>query len=294
VTDVRDRGTRGAPVAFAVASLAAAFLLAACGSGPKRPGGYYKDDGPGAAPPPHVESTPDATPKAEPLHRSANNPYTVFGRQYVPAKALRPYKERGVASWYGRRFHGQLTSSGERYDMYKMTAAHTTLPIPSYARVTNLKNGRSVIVRINDRGPFHSGRIIDLSYAAAAKLGYVSAGSAPVEVEAILPGDTSQAVEPYAPIAAAAAAPAADSIPATADVKGVFLQLGAFSARDNADALRARLASELSWLDRAIDVMPIDGLFRVRVGPYRDRGEADGAAVRIREALDLKAVVIVR
>jgi peptidoglycan lytic transglycosylase len=292
---------RGCRVRGALVALAVAFLLAACGSGPKRPGGYYKDDGPGASPPPHVESTPDPTPKAEPLHKSANNPYTVFGRQYVPAKSLRPYKERGVASWYGRRFHGQLTSSGERYDMYKMTAAHTTLPIPSYARVTNLKNGRSVIVRINDRGPFHSGRIIDLSYAAAAKLGYVSAGSATVEVEAILPGDTSRAAEPVALAAGApaavtpeASAPAADSIPASADAKGVFLQLGAFSARDNADALRTRLERELAWLDRAIDVMPIDGLFRVRVGPYRDRGEADGAAARIREALDLKAVVIVR
>jgi rare lipoprotein A len=176
------RGARATLVATACA-----LLVAACGSAPKRPGGYYKDDGPGDSPPRNVEAIPDATPKAEPLHRSANSPYTVFGRHYVPATAVRPFKERGTASWYGKRFHGQPTSSGERYDMYKMTAAHPTLPIPSYARVTNLKNGRSVIVRINDRGPFHSGRIIDLSYAAAAKLGYVNAGSAPVEVEAVLP-----------------------------------------------------------------------------------------------------------
>jgi peptidoglycan lytic transglycosylase len=311
----------------ALAALAVALLLAACGGAPKRPGGYYKDDGPGASPPRNVESIPDATPRAEPLHKSANNPYTVFGRQYVPAKAIAPFKQRGVASWYGRKFHGQLTSSGERYDMYKMTAAHTTLPIPSYARVTNLKNGRSVIVRINDRGPFHSGRVIDLSYAAAAKLGYVNAGSAPVEIEAILPGDMSRiadeqraaraapmqatpAAEPPGlpavvavaepPVAVpAAAAPEprplpAESIPATGDPKSIYLQLGAFSARENAEALRARLERELSGLDRAIEVLPTDGLFRVRLGPYRDRGEADGVAARIREALDLKAVVIVR
>ncbi|HEY6864912.1 MAG TPA: septal ring lytic transglycosylase RlpA family protein [Burkholderiales bacterium] len=294
----RDRGVRGALVAIAVS-----ILLAACGTSPKRPGGYYKDDGPGASPPKNVESTPDAAPRVEPLHKSANNPYTVFGRHYVPAKTLRPYKERGIASWYGKKFHGQMTSSGERYDMYKMTAAHTTLPIPSYARVTNLKNGRSVIVRINDRGPFHSGRIIDLSYAAAAKLGYVNAGSAPVEVEALLPGEMSRAAEEQpaasaapveAPPAVAAEALPAEAIPAAPDAKGVYLQLGAFSARDNADALRGRLERELSWVDRSFEVLPVDGLFRVRLGPYRDRGEADGVALRIREALDLKPVVIER
>jgi rare lipoprotein A len=183
--------TPGSGARAALAAVSLAVLLSACAT--KRPGGYYKDDGPGDAPPRNVEATPDARPRTEPLHRSANNPYTVFGKQYVPAKAVRPFKQRGVASWYGKRFHGQPTSSGERYDMYKMTAAHPTLPIPSYARVTNLNNGRSVVVRINDRGPFHSGRIIDLSYAAAAKLGYVSAGSTQVEVEAIVPGQASGA-----------------------------------------------------------------------------------------------------
>jgi peptidoglycan lytic transglycosylase len=281
-------GTRAA-----LAAVSLALLVSACAT--KRPGGYYKDDGPGASPPRDVESIPDAKPKLEPLHRSANNPYTVFGRSYVPAKAIRPFKQRGTASWYGKRFHGQLTSSGERYDMYKMTAAHPTLPIPSYARVTNLRNGRSVIVRINDRGPFHSGRIIDLSYAAAARLGYVAAGSATVEVEAILPEDMSRRAEEPAPTPVAAApAPGSDPIPASSDAKGVFLQLGAFSARDNADALRARLEGELSWLDRGIEVTPIDGLFRVRLGPYPGRAEADGVAARIREALDLQPVVIER
>ena len=291
---ISGRGTRAA-----LAAVSLALLVSACAT--KRPGGYYKDDGPGAAPPRDVEATPDARPKVEPLHKSANNPYTVFGRHYVPAKALAPFKQRGVASWYGKRFHGQLTSSGERYDMYKMTAAHPTLPIPSYARVTNLKNGRSVIVRVNDRGPFHSGRIIDLSYAAAAKLGYIGAGSTTVEVEAILPEDMSRVADERKAARAEAPAPAAEtvpppavSIPATADAKGVYLQLGAFSARDNADALRARLERELAGIDGGIEVLATEGLFRVRLGPYPDRIEADGVAARIREALDLKPVVIVR
>ena len=141
-------------------------------------GGYYKDDGPDEKPPPNLAEAPDAQPKAEPLHRFANRPYKVFGIDYVPLAQLQPYRQRGVASWYGRRFHGNKTASGELYDMYAMTAAHPTLPIPSYVRVTHLANRRSVVVRVNDRGPFHSGRIIDLSYAAASKLGFIQAGSA--------------------------------------------------------------------------------------------------------------------
>jgi len=189
-----------------------ALLLTACGTQPPRPGvdtppardstaakpadkpgqtaksgGYYLDDGPDDNPPANLDAVPDAEPKPEPLHRYANNPYSVFGREYVPEQKLKPYKKRGTASWYGRRFHGQKTSSGERYDMYAVTAAHPTLPIPSYARVTNVASGKSVVVRINDRGPFHSGRIIDLSYTAAYKLGYVKNGSTQVEVETVLP-----------------------------------------------------------------------------------------------------------
>ena len=151
-------------------------------SGAARPGGYYLDDGPGANPPPNLDAIPDAVPRLEPLHRFANRPYSVLGRDYVPATELRPYRERGTASWYGRKFHAQKTSIGEPYDMYAMTAAHPTLPLPSYARVTNLANGRSVVVRVNDRGPFLHGRVIDLSYTAAARLGYVNQGSAQVEV----------------------------------------------------------------------------------------------------------------
>jgi rare lipoprotein A len=165
----------------------ALILVAGCSSAPeKRPGGYYKDDGPGDNA--KLASIPDAVPRAEPLHRYANRPYEAMGRKYVPLTRVGIYKQRGTASWYGKRFHGSPTSSGEKYDMYKMSAAHPILPIPSYARVTNLANGRRVVVRINDRGPFHSGRAIDLSYAAGFKLGYIAQGSAQVEIEQIVPG----------------------------------------------------------------------------------------------------------
>ena len=170
-----------------IAGAAALALLVGCGSSPQK-GGYYKDDGPHSSPPTNLASIPDARPRAEPLHKFANRPYEVFGRNYVPLTSVRPFRQRGLASWYGKRFHGQKTASGEIYDMYAMTAAHPTLPIPSYARVTNLRNGRQVVVRINDRGPFHSSRVIDLSYAAAYRLGYIEAGSAEVEVEAVVPG----------------------------------------------------------------------------------------------------------
>jgi rare lipoprotein A len=168
-----------------VAAIALA-LLAACGTTNK--GGYYKDDGPGARPPGNLSSIPDARPRSEPLNRAANRPYEVFGKKYVPLTSVQAFRQRGVASWYGKRFHGQKTSSGETYDMYAMTAAHPTLPIPSYARVTSVKTGRQVVVRINDRGPFHGGRVIDLSYAAAYRLGLIDSGSGEVEIQSIVPG----------------------------------------------------------------------------------------------------------
>jgi rare lipoprotein A len=152
-------------------------------------GGYYQDDGPGEAPPDGLHDIPDAEPKVEAYGRRGNRPYVVFGKSYKPFTDDRPFKQRGIGSWYGKKFHGQMTSSGEIYDMYKMTAAHPTLPLPSYVRVTNVRNGKQVIVRVNDRGPFHAGRIIDLSYTAALKLEYVSKGRAELEVERLLPDE---------------------------------------------------------------------------------------------------------
>lgn len=155
----------------------------------KRGGGYYKDDGPGDNPPPNLADIPDAEPRAEPLRAASNKPYTALGMSFTPMQEVQPFSQRGMASWYGKRFHGAKTSSGEPYDMYSMTGAHPTLPIPSYARVTNVANGKAVVVRINDRGPFHSDRVIDLSYTAAWKLGYADRGSAEVILEAIVPDE---------------------------------------------------------------------------------------------------------
>lgn len=236
---------------------------------PQGKGGYYKDDGPGDKPPPNLAEIADAEPRAEPLHRYANRPYKVFGNDYVPMAEVQPFRQRGVASWYGRRFHGQPTASGERYDMYAMTAAHPTLPIPSYVRVTNLGNKRSVVVRINDRGPFHSSRIIDLSYAAAFKLGYIQAGSAQVEIETVLARQPQEA-------------------------SGLYLQVGAFSARENAESLRARVARELEWLQESVQVMMSGNLWRLHVGPYRSQEDARGVAERIEAQLNLKPLVVVR
>jgi rare lipoprotein A len=193
--------------------LAACLLLAlltACSSTKK--GGYYKDDGPDANPPAYLDKVPDAVPKIEPLASGANKPYTLFGKAYRPDTSGGPYKVQGRASWYGKKFHGNPTSNGERYDMYAMTAAHTTLPIPSYVRVTRVSNGKSIVLRINDRGPFHSDRIIDLSYVAAYKLGMLGPGSSEVVVERIMPDQirnwqtqpTTTMVADQAPVAPAA------------------------------------------------------------------------------------------
>jgi len=234
-----DIGMRGGCRAASVAALA--LMLAAC-AGPQggrgggtpsgdtagapttapsaRRGAYYLDDGPGANPPVDLASIPDAVPQPEPLLPRATRPYSVFGRQYTPMTQIEPFRQRGIASWYGRRYHGQPTSSGERYDMYAMTAAHPTLPIPSYAKVTNVVNGRSVVVRVNDRGPFLQDRVIDLSYTAAAKLGYIDAGSAEVEVELVtqFDGAAPKLASARADRAATAAPAASTPGPASAQV----------------------------------------------------------------------------
>src|SRR5689334_2402590 len=229
-----------------ILSILAAMLLAACGSTPKKPDTpptspkYYSDDGPPEKVPDNLAEIPDAMPRDEPFHKFANRPYTVFGQTYVPVVSKEPTKERGLASWYGRKFHGQKTASGEVYDMFAMTAAHKTLPIPSYAKVTNVKTGQSVVVRINDRGPFHSGRIIDLSYAAAARIGIVQAGSGLVEVERIVPGpgvtDSTARVLPPPPPSAIVETAVIAREPA-----GLWLQLGAFSSAETAESFRAKM-----------------------------------------------------
>jgi len=230
-------------------------------------------------------------PKLEPLHRFANRPYTVFGHDYVPATRLTSYRERGLASWYGRKFHAQKTAIGEPYDMYAMTAAHPTLPLPSYARVTNLANGRSVVVRVNDRGPFHPGRIIDLSYAAAYRLGIAQKGSGEVEVESILPGAAPPVLAGPLPPVAASEVPPVPALPIGQEAGGYVTQLGAFANYANAQEFVARLANQTGSLGVEPRVRQDAGLFRVYVGPYSTREEARRAADRLRDALGLDSTV---
>jgi len=270
---------------------------------PFRGGGYYKDDGPGANPPPNLHAVPDAVPKVEPLHRFANNPYRVKGVTYSPDLSGEPYFARGLASWYGRRFHGKPTSSGEPYDMYAMTAAHKTLPIPSYARVTNPDNGRSIVVRINDRGPFHPDRIIDLSYTAAYKLDLLG-GVGMVEVEHLLPeaGDAATSfaagAEEMPRVLAVETPPAANPgrlEPAGAGAQsapppaaGVYLQVGVFAGPASAQALADRLVRALGRQVPGVLQLSEGGLIKVQAGPYTSAEEADRAARGIADSLGVR------
>lgn len=302
------------------AVLLLAALLAACGSAPKRSpgpaqapagGGYYLDDGPGANAPADIAAIPDAVPKTEPLHRGTQRPYVVMGRSYTPMTRIEPYKARGIATWYGRRYHGKPTSSGEPYDMYAMTAAHTVLPIPSYVRVTNVANGKSVVVRVNDRGPFIGDRLIDLSYTAAYKLGIIGGGSGMVEVESIIPGaapavdvPTVAAAKPLAaPVVETVAlpppvpaVPAAPAIPAAtaAVASGNYLQFGAFGVQANADSYLVRLQTQADWLSGELRVHGSDGIYRVQAGPYASEAAAREAAERAAQVLGIKPVLVTR
>jgi rare lipoprotein A len=278
-------------------------------------GGYYQDDGPGENPPAGLRETPDAEVRNDPLRPGSNKPYVVFGKTYKPIPLGAEFRQRGPGTWYGKKFHGQRTSSGELYDMYKMTAAHPTLPIPSYARVTNLNNGNSVVVRINDRGPFHSTRIIDVSYTAALKLGLLVNGSSQLEVVHLTPDDIERMVAARKTGGQVAAAPApaplqtmpkAAPMLASADgaeqaqamlaggapAPGFYLQLGSYARADGADGLRKRLASAAP--DIQLEVEQAGKFYRLFAGPYASRDEAQAAGKALPAGLKLKPIVIER
>jgi rare lipoprotein A len=265
-----------------------AMLLAACSSAPVGDG------------PPSERTAralpPDPEPRSEPLSRYGNPAsYEVFGKRYYVKTSSAGYRERGKASWYGSKFHGRRTSSGETYDMHAMTAAHKTLPLPTYVRVHNIENGRSVVVRVNDRGPFHEGRIIDLSYAAARKLGIVARGTGLVEVEALDPTAPRPALAPAATAPApAVAAPAAPRLAGAAPAPRIFLQAGAFAQQSNAVRLRSRLVSLVQVPVRVeTAASPTLPMHRVRLGPLADVYSADRLAQRIMDAgLTLPQIVI--
>ncbi|MBS0424270.1 MAG: septal ring lytic transglycosylase RlpA family protein [Proteobacteria bacterium] len=255
------------------------------GSMARKGGGYYLDDGPEDNPPSDLHLVPDAVPKAEPLRQANMQPYVALGKQFKPMTELTPYKKRGVASWYGRRYHGNNTASGEVYDMYAMTAAHPTLPLPSYARVTNLDNGKSVIVRLNDRGPFLSDRLIDLSYTAAYKLGILAGGSGRVEVESIVPDDSTLAVV-KPPVSQAAT----DS---DAMMNMVYLQLGAFGSQDNAHNFLTQVQKKLPSLKDTVSITKNKGLYKIHAGPYPDHTVAKIAANTISQQLAITPVLVI-
>jgi rare lipoprotein A len=306
-------------------------MLPPAGSGR---GGYYQDDGPGANPPPGLADVPDAVVRNEPYAKFANRPYAVFGTTYTPMLGAEPYVQQGIASWYGVKFHGQRTSSGEPYDMYKMTAAHPTLPIPSYARITSIDTGKSVVVRINDRGPFHSDRLIDVSYTAALKLGLLGKGSHQVEVERLFADDgtriattrraaasNAQALLPPPEIAAlmledrvdmdsaAVARPQAVSKPApSAALASTASAAGSPAAGSPAAGFYLQLgafgregkAEEMSALlkqsgvAQALDVVRSGSVNRLVSGPYATRAMAQDAARELPSSLGLKPIVIKR
>lgn len=257
-----------------LAALPVMLLLTACSVNNTR------DSGPTR--PVDLSDVNDAVPKHEPRTRAGNPPtYVVLGKRYYVLKSSKGFKERGMASWYGKKFHGRKTSNGEIYNMYAMTAAHKTLPIPSYVEVTNLKNGKKVVVRINDRGPFHEGRIIDLSYAAASKLGIAATGTGMVEIRAVEPGR-----QPEPPNRTAnAGIPAVEPVeppPKAASANQLYLQLGSFISRDNAEALKARLTlNNVDGVAVLASTVDRQNIYRVRIGPLPSVEEADRLAIRI-------------
>jgi rare lipoprotein A len=216
-----------------------------------------------------VSDIPNAVPQYEPKSRYGNpKSYVVFGKRYYVMESGKGHVERGIASWYGTKFHGKRTSSGESYDMYAMTAAHKNLPLPTYVKVTNLNNGKHVVVKVNDRGPFHENRIIDLSYTAAIKLDIVKKGTGLVEVEVVEPGQIlSDDSEVGAPVS---------SVTSVSDNNGFYIQVGSFSNRVNAENLKNKLSPIGEGL---INIGPVvvsgNTLYRVRIGPLTDIEQSD-------------------
>jgi len=251
-------------------------------------GGYYLDDGPGDNPPENLHLIPDAIPKVEPLREINMRPYEALGLSFRPMTSLQPYKKNGIASWYGRRYHGNPTASGEIYDMYEMTAAHPTLPLPSYARVTNTSNGNTVVVRINDRGPFLSDRLIDLSYVAAHKLDIVGDGSGEVTVELIIPEGHSNSQIATAPVKRKLLTENNQNSSTSA-----YLQLGAFGKADNAKNYLAHIQQKLPALGKTIGIKKKDGLFRIHAGPFTNLAMAQQAADTITRNLSIKPIMII-
>lgn len=250
-----------------IVSLLASLLLTACGGSPVRVG----SDGINQRV--DVSHIPDAKPRYEPRSKYGNpSSYVVHGKRYYVKNSSKGYVKQGIASWYGKKFHGRRTSSGEAYNMYAMTAAHKTLPLPTYVQVKNLKNGRKVVVKVNDRGPFHQNRIIDLSYAAAEKLDIVGQGTGFVEVRAIDPGQS------LTRTASTQTRPTSELKPVSSGRGNIFIQVGAFSERSNAERLLGRMPRTLGSVFIHEGWSSQNRVYRVRIGPIASVDQADGLA----------------
>ena len=280
--------------------LAAALATAIALSGCSTHSSYYDKDGP---PSELSVTTQSATPRVEPFRAATNRPYTVLGARYVPMTTDLPLRQRGTASWYGKQFHGKKTSTGEIYDMYAATAAHPTMPLPSYARVKNLENGKSIIVRVNDRGPFLHGRIIDLSYAAAKTLGYSSAGTATVEVtrltwDEIRSGSwKTGTTEASMPITTPTWPMPANNAGITLASSGWGVQIGSFTQETNARTFAAHAqavlaANSTSASNNTVRIVQDDGLWRVIVGAKLSREVAGQNANLISKQLGVSTFCI--
>ena len=245
----------------------------------KNSGAYYLDDGPDENPPQNLDKIPDAQPKYEALSKRANRPYVAFDKKYFPMQKIIPFKEEGYASWYGKRYHGRKTSIGETYDMYQMTGAHKTLPLPCYIKVTNLKNNRSVIIRVNDRGPFIDERIVDLSYAAAHRLEIIQNGSELVKIEMVNPSSVVKNIEK----------PNQNSSPS---IKSFYIQAGAFSNQDNASFLINRLSKIKFKNSLSIKILNKNSLHLVTIGPYASKKIAEEALKDITKKIQLNSFII--
>lgn len=253
----------------------------------KRGGAYFQNDGPPRFSR-NLDKVKDAVPRKEPLAASGNGAYTALGQSFAPMKQARGFTQTGVASWYGKQFHGRRTSSGERYDMYKMTAAHPVLPLPSFVRVRNLDNGREAVVRVNDRGPFLNNRVIDLSYAAAHKLDFAKRGTARVHISVITPGETvakTPVVDVQRPVSTAALPPVSPT-PSALPGSRIYVQVGVFQQVANATTVKQQLLSlgyrsvELQSPAQT-DSTSTPALYRVRVGPVADMETANALLSRL-------------
>ncbi len=261
---------------------AASLTLSACSSGLSH---YSKSGGYGKA----------GLPAGQGGYRKTGKPYKIAGRTYYPLESAGGYDETGVASWYGRDFHGKLTANGERYDMHALSAAHKTLPLPTLVRVTNLENGRSMVVRVNDRGPFVKSRVIDLSYAAAKALGYDEKGTTRVRVQALDGRSTYTAPSGIAPLAPPPVepAPASRRVANEPPVPGMYIQLGAFGQTSNADRLRSALATDYP----SVRIQPFwsnqQRLYRVRIGPYADVRNIERTVLELGQKGYANAIVVI-